>query len=664
MKGWTRCLLIMLVLILPGLSPAEDQKDYNLSETTMEEVIVTATRQDEKISSVPANVTVVTEKDIKNSTAYNIPELLKQKAGVHVSDISGNQRNYTVDLRGFGETAPLNTLVLVDGRRINQADLSGTDWTLIPLERVKKIEIIRSGRGSVLYGDNAAGGIINIITKEGEKFKTGGEVVAGSYDTFKGSAYVSGAKKDLSYALSGSYLTSDGYRENSATNATDLGLNLNTYKGDHLKWDLSGAFHKDSAGLPGAIKASDFAAGVSRTDSLFPNDFADIEDYYVKGGQEIFFLRNSQFNIDLSFRRRDASSFFSFTDGSFTGDTDIKTVAVSSQFICREKLWGVDNNLIIGFDYADVNEDITNSSIFFGFPSIGIYELGKQNYGIYIHDEINPWNNLAISGGYRYDRANFTFDPSTPDNETMDENLFTVGVNYSFLERSSAYISYARSFRYPVLDEFYNFFTNTVDTTLQPQTSDDFEFGIRYYFKRDLFTKINFFRIDTDDELIFNTQTFSNENLDGPTRRDGFEISLTKTFKKVTLSANYTFTDATITSGQYAGSKFPNVPRNQVGLKSLFSLGRGFSLALDGFYVGERPFISDFSNSFEDQEDYLVFNTKFIYQWKKMNLYLNINNITNQEYSAYGVISSPPNAQPAFYPSPEINFAFGVSGDF
>ena len=230
MKRWIGFLVIFITLTFPGLSLAQDEKTDKPSVTTLEEVVVTATRQEEKISSVPANVTVVTETDIKNSTAYDIPDLLRSQVGVHVNDIAGNRRSYTVDLRAFGETAPLNTLVLVDGRRINQADLSGSDWSLIPLDRVKKIEIIRGGRGSVLYGDNAAGGVINIITKEGETFNTGAEINGGSYDTFKGSAYVSGTKNKLSYALSGTYLTSDGYRDNSDTEAKDVGINLGYYR--------------------------------------------------------------------------------------------------------------------------------------------------------------------------------------------------------------------------------------------------------------------------------------------------------------------------------------------------------------------------------------------------------------------------------------------------
>lgn len=632
--------------------------------TTLDEVVVTATRQEEKFSSVPANVTVVSETDIKNSTAYDIPDLLRKQAGIHVNDIAGNRRNYTVDLRGFGETASLNTLVLVDGRRINQADLSGSDWALIPLERVKKIEIIRGGRGSVLYGDNAGGGVINIITKEGEAFKTGAEINGGSYDTFKGSAFVSGTQSKLSYAISGSYLTSDGYRDNSDTEAKDLGLNLGYYQNDIVKWNLSSGFHTDNTGLPGAIKASEFAAGASRTDSLQPDDFADVEEYYVKGGPAIFFLRDSEFKTDISFRKRNVLSFASFDAGSFTGDTDIHTLTVSPQFIFKETLWGLDNRLIIGFDYTDVEEDITNSSVFFGVPSAGIFELKKENYGYYIHDEIRPWDNFAISGGYRYDRAEFKFKPSTPDKKTMSEDLFTAGLNYNFYQKSSIYISFSRSFRYPVLDELFNFLTNAIDATLIPQDSDNYEFGIRHYFTQSLFANINIFRIDTEKEIFFNPVSFANENLDGKTRRDGFEFSMTKIFNKVTLSGNYTYTDATIRNGRFADNALPNVPRHKAALSTLFELGNGFSLTVDGVYVGERPFISDFTNDFEDQEDYLIVNTKLKYQWKKITAFLNVNNITDEEYSEYGGISTFPITEPGFFPSPKINFLTGISAVF
>ncbi len=631
----------------------------------LEEVVVTATRYEEKLSSVPANVTVITEVDIKNSTAQYIPDLLRTQVGIHVNDITGNRRSYNVDIRGFGETGRLNTLVLVDGRRINQPDLSGSDWTLIPLDRIKRIEIIRGGRGSVLYGDNAAGGVINIITKEGDRFKAGGEAAGGSYDTFNSSAYVSGSQNDLSYALSGSYLDSDGYRDNSDTEAKDLALNLGYYFADFMKLDLSGGYHEDDTGLPGGLKESDLEAGASRRDSTNPEDFADVEDYYLKGGSEIFFLNDSLFKIDISFRKRDSFFFSSFFGGTFEGDTEIETITFSPQIIFKEKVLGLSNSLTFGYDFVNSEEDIRNKVISPLFPSDQEFKLEKENDAYYIHDEINLLEDLAISAGYRHDRAEFKFKPSTPDKTKEDQDLYTAGINYNFLENSYAYLSFSRSFRYPVLDEFFSFFTNTINTGLTPQRSDDYELGIRQYFTENLYASINLFRIDTKDEIFYNPKNFSNENLDGKTRRDGVEASLTTKFHRVTLSGSYTYTDATVENGQFAGNEVPNVPKHKATLDTLLSLGGGFTVAVNGTYIGERPFESDFSNAFNDQKDYFVLNTKLKYHWKYLTAFLDINNITNEEYSEYGVLSlSGFPVEKAFYPSPKINFLLGLRGDF
>lgn len=665
MKKRTLLLLLLIFLAIPGFSLAKNEPEKAQSIISMDEVIVTATRQEEKIYSVPANVTVIDETDINNASAIDIPGLLRSQLGAHVYDIGGNRRNYIVDLRGFGETASLNTLVLVDGRRINEADLSGTDWALIPLDRVKRIEVIRGGRGSVLYGDNAAGGVINIITKRGEASKVGGELMGGSFDTLKGSAFTSGSLKSLSYALSASYLTSEGYRDNSDTEAKDLGVNVDYYFGDRVKINFSSGFHEDDTGRPGAIKESEFAAGASRTDSLHPEDYADTEDYYFKGGPEIYFLSDSVVRMDASYRKRSFLSYTSFAAGSFTGDTDIETVALSPQIVLRERLMGFNNRLTLGFDYTTVEQNITNESVFFGFPSVATPKLEKENYGFYIHDEIRPLKHLAISGGYRHDRARFNFEPiaAGPDHQTMDEDSFTAGITYNFLGKSSVYFSYSRSFRYPVLDEIFSYFNNTINTDIVPQTSDDYELGVRHYFSESLFAGLNVFRIDTKDEILFNPTTFENINLDGKTRRDGVEVSLTKTFDWATLSGAYTYTQATIESGQFEGKDFPNVPEHLFAFNTLFALPYNVSLAVNGTYVGKRPFISDFTNAFEKQEDYLVINTKLMYHWKSLTPFITINNITNEEYSEYGGISTFP-VEAGFYPSPKINFLVGVSGHF
>ncbi len=219
--------LIVMVAGVNGTAQGEEEVGpAAVSAGPLEEMVVTATRYPKGLDSIPANVSVITAEEIENSVARNIPDLLRVEAGLHVADIAGNRATYTVDIRGFGETAALNTLVLVDGRRINAADLSGTDWTTMPLDRVDRIEIIRGARSSVIYGDNASGGVINILTRQGQDFEAGVELGVGSYQGRDASAYIRGSEGRLNYALSGGSQRSDGYRENSATRFDSLGADF------------------------------------------------------------------------------------------------------------------------------------------------------------------------------------------------------------------------------------------------------------------------------------------------------------------------------------------------------------------------------------------------------------------------------------------------------
>ncbi len=144
-------------------------------------VVVSATRFAESDPRVPANVVVITADDIRATPATNVPDLLKAVAGVEVRPLYGAMGiDATVDLRGFGDTAGSNTMILLDGQRLNPIDSGAINWSTIPLGGIERIEIIR-GAGTVLYGDRATGGVVNIITD-----KTGGtraslQAIGGSY---------------------------------------------------------------------------------------------------------------------------------------------------------------------------------------------------------------------------------------------------------------------------------------------------------------------------------------------------------------------------------------------------------------------------------------------------------------------------------------------------
>ncbi|HIL81637.1 MAG TPA: TonB-dependent receptor [Myxococcales bacterium] len=665
-KG-TLAALVMVMGAGPGVGAAEEGPGLpDVSAESREEMVVTATRYPKRLDSIPANVSVITAEEIEHSVARNIPDLLRTQAGLHVTDIAGNRASYSVDIRGFGETAALNTLVLVDGRRINSADLSGTDWTTMPLNRVDRIEIIRGARSSVIYGDNASGGVINIITQEGQEFEAGLQVAMGSYATLDTTGYIRGSEGKLNYAFSGSRQHSGGYRENSGTQFDSLGADFRYYPVESLELSLSGGYTDNEARLPGALTASDFAAGAVRTDSNNPDDFADVEDYYVMGGAKFSLGTGSQFEVETSLRRRGSVAFATFVGGNFTGETELETILVSPQFIVEQEVLGLKTHMTLGFDYESNAQDITNllylSSI--DSTSSDVFRLEKRDYGYFFYEEIELRKGVRISAGYRYDRADFSFGPAVSEGTSLDENLYTAGLTWRVSSDVDAYFSFSRGFRYPVLDELFNFGSNSVNTALVPQVSKDYEAGVRHRYDERLGMNLNYFQIETDRELFYDPQggpfAFgANVNLDGETRRRGVEVSAQLAVKDLTFDLGYQYTDAEILSGVYAGNGVPGVPAHQLTLSGVLSLGGGFSLAADAGYVGSRPFISDFANAVPDQSGYFAMNAKVQYQREWLSVFIDLNNLTDAEYSEYGVLTFA--GEEAVYPSPEFNFLVGLS---
>ncbi len=192
-------------------------------EVTLEEVVITATRDVEEIRKIPANITVIGPEEIERTYVPTTVDLLRSEPSVVVNDLRGTGKSVFMDIRGFGEIGPLNVLVLVDGRRVKEIDLSGVDWSQIPMEQIERIEVLR-GSGSVLYGDNAAAGVINIITKRPQKplsFHAG--VSAEAIDENNETASVSGKWGPFSAIVNAGYHATDGYRDNGFLMAKNAG---------------------------------------------------------------------------------------------------------------------------------------------------------------------------------------------------------------------------------------------------------------------------------------------------------------------------------------------------------------------------------------------------------------------------------------------------------
>ena len=268
--------LILVLLIASFFFPfgvcGQQEQQTAESPATLPEVVVTGTRIEQQVRKIPANVSVISPADIQNTNAKTAADLLRGEEGIVVRDPLGNGNTSAVDLRGFGETATQNALVLVDGRRANEVDLSAVNWAQIPIEQIERIEIVR-GSGTVLYGDNATAGVINIITKSpSQKFSANGGVTFGSYGRGKVDAYASGGYKRTALSLYGSLEETDGYRENNDYHSGDIGGKMIFDATDRLTLNLSGSYHKDRFGLPGTLTQAE--VDEDRRQSLDPEDRA------------------------------------------------------------------------------------------------------------------------------------------------------------------------------------------------------------------------------------------------------------------------------------------------------------------------------------------------------------------------------------------------------
>jgi len=133
----TLTICFILLFLLPYLASAQ-QGPYKLDE-----VVVTASRIPTPLVDAPANVSIITDKDIEEMGATSITDIFKQEPGVFTTNLLNNHKQLQVDIRGSGETAPSNVLFLIDGRRINSIDMSGADLSQISLEMIERVEIYR-----------------------------------------------------------------------------------------------------------------------------------------------------------------------------------------------------------------------------------------------------------------------------------------------------------------------------------------------------------------------------------------------------------------------------------------------------------------------------------------------------------------------------------------
>jgi iron complex outermembrane recepter protein len=668
---------VVLGILLPfGLFAEEAQKD-SLSGVVMREVVVTGTRFEERIERIPANITIIDEEDIRNSNANSVPDLLRSQEGIVVRDLLGTGKTAQVDLRGFGESAPHNVLVLVDGRRVNEIDLSGVDWTQIPIENIERIEILR-GTGSVLYGDNAVGGVINIITRiPSQELAFSAGATMGSYGLHGERFSISGGQGKFTGFLYGNYQSTNGYRENNDYRAKDVGGRILFDATDFLILNFSGSYHTDDYGLPGPLP--EVALSTDRRSSLDPLDKAETEDGYLSLGFDLTLGGYGNLVTDISLRDRDSKSDFPDLLFPFVVDSNIRTKGLSTRYIWKGNLFDHNNTLVAGADLYRSDQDLKTFSGFFTSAASlsGTADIGRDSLGLYISNEFSILENLILSAGARHEKVEYDLHqrdlgafPLAPLDQTVTERekAYSAGLTYLYSGKSSVFARANRSFRFPLSDELVLFDFDAgrirVNSDLKPQTGVHYETGIRHFFSPNLQGTLTLFRADLKNELFFNPDTFTNENYP-ETRHEGLEIGgRAELFEILTLYGNYTYKKAVFEGGPFDGNDIPAVPRNNfsMGLR-VHDVVPGLALTIQYNYVGSSHLISDQANQFDKLESYYTMDARISYAWRQVNAFVGVNNLTDREYSQYGVIGGfvP---SPFFYPAAERNWVAGLQFTF
>jgi iron complex outermembrane receptor protein len=235
---------------------------------------VTGSKYPENSLQVPSFITTITKEQIQESGAMTVDEVISRIGGIpsRPSLYGGNELK--LDLGGFGDASQNNQVIVIDGVPYQQGDSSENRLSYIPLDQVERIEIQR-GSSSVLYGNGAVGGVINIITKStGADSEKPSAILYTSYGSFNTSdtrGTVTYGNKNFSLIFSGTNRSGDGYRSNSASKERDGKLTFK-YKNDLFLSSIYVETNDLEARMPGSLTLSEFQSNPRASYSGYKND--------------------------------------------------------------------------------------------------------------------------------------------------------------------------------------------------------------------------------------------------------------------------------------------------------------------------------------------------------------------------------------------------------
>jgi outer membrane receptor for ferrienterochelin and colicins len=615
--------LVQVLAVIPGIASGNSNQIFSLDE-----IVVIASKFPERMLDLVASVEVITEEEIEMAQANNLADILSSVSGLEISDYGNAGGIKAISIRG---SSPEQVLVMIDGRPMNDPQTRKIDLGLIPANIIEKIEIYR-GPASAIYGANALGGVVNIITKKGKgDSKCAVKVNVGTYGVQDYEASYQGANDDLSYYFSGNYFTTDGSRENSQLEEIGFLGKFIDHLDQQTDLGLTLRYHDYNRGLPGSID--------------YPSPEAIQKD--------------RDFDLDLTWQKKEedkdinVNSFYSFHRVFFddpgtwghTGPSTHKTNSMGFSFDCTDYNFTFgdkdsENQHIFTWG-AEVKNDQVDSTDIDGHNSL--------NGAIFIQDVWQPadMDDLKITAGIRYDYNQIFGNQFSP----------RIGFSYRLQDELNFHASVGRAYRVPNFDDLYwpadSYVAGNPD--LVPEVAWAYEAGLRYMSEEgDFIGELNIFRKNAENLINWaagEDGIWKPSNI-GAARVDGIEVIFKKDLgDHLRANLGYSYLNAVDLDTD-----------NQLKPHHKYNFGVGYYgetggnqdeyyVKLDGYAVTERP---------NDLPNYCLIDLNI---GKELTIAKKDGQKINLDFSVKNILDQQPEMESGFPTNGRI-YTAGVSFEF
>lgn len=604
------------------------------AEFTLDPMVVTASRVEQSKFEAQANIDVITREEIESRHYNDLGDALKDVPGVNLHNYGASGENYTSNRLYINGSQRI--VVLIDGMRANVN--GSTSGVLSPseysnLDNIERIEVLK-GSASTLYGADAVGGVINIVTRKAAKdgVKTTLGVSGGSFDNQFYRFSNRGRQGKVYWGISyqkhkmGNYKDGDGnsviQKVNSDTYDAQIGADLgkstidlkyNKYKSDYTR--------PKSGGLVGTA----IAMGEKDNDKLSLQWNYKFNDHV---NNKVMMYQN---NNDLNDNYNNAGSLWAM---------DLKTIGISDQIT-----WETSNNtMIAGFDfYQDkINHYASYSNIW--------NDIQQTNRAVFFQDNFKL-GNFNITPGIRY--------TSTSDYGSKTSKSVSFGYND---DKINVYGGYKEFFYAPVMA--YKYYNNpTGKSGLMPEAGRMIEGGINYKAGEKTMINLHGYRTRADNSVAYSYATSTYVNT-GAEATHGWTLGATRAINDK-LKANIAYTNTRIVSEGTAMNRNGYVPKGEVKVGVDYTLSK-FNANLTARGIINRPGSATYADQVPDNmKTFWTADVAMNYApTKAIKAFFRVNNITDKLYTDQMYKAVPDPTSTNWYPAPGRSFVVGMEYSF